>query len=283
MMQTNAARRVLRAAAALLPALIALATPGQLHAQVDYFNLDDERPVAIEDALPIERYAFELQLAPFRVEGEPDGTKTWSVAPELAYGILPRTDLSVHVPLVLNRGGGPDGDVSGLGGLGIEVFHNLNVETATLPALALRAGVALPVGGLAGESTRGTLRAIATRSFTGPRRAMRVHANAEATVGEEAREGDVADATRWRAGLAVDRTFVFQSFLIVGNVYADRPLVEGADTRWLAGAGLRYQVSPRFAVDAGVERRLGDDGPDWAFTFGTANAVAIRSLIPIGR
>jgi hypothetical protein len=282
-MQSNAAPRVRRAAAALLPALIVLGKAGELRAQVDYFNLDAGRPVAIEDALPIERYAFELQLAPFRAEGEPDGTKTWSVAPELAYGILPRTDLSFHVPLVLNRGGGPGGDVSGLGGLEIEVFHNLNVETGTLPALALRAGVALPVGGLAGESTRGTLRAIATRSFTGPRRAMRLHLNAEATVGEEAREGDVADATRWRAGLAVDRTFVFQSFLIVGNVYADRPLVEGADTRWVAGAGLRYQVSPRFAVDAGVERRLGDEGPDWAFTFGTANAFAIRSLIPIGR
>lgn len=270
-----------RAAAASLTAVIAvLALAGGLDAQVDYFNLDDERPVAIEDALPVERYAFELQLAPLRVEGEADGTITWTAAPELAYGILPRTDVSVHVPVTLNRDVGSGGDVSGLSGLEIEILHNLNVETLALPALALRGGVALPVGGLGPQSTLGTLKAIATRSFTGPRRATRLHVNAEVTVGEEAvRE---AETTRWRAGVAVDRTFVFQSFLIVGNVYADRPLVEAADVRWIAGVGIRYQVSPTFTVDAGVERRLGSDGPDWGFTFGTANAFALRSLIPIG-
>jgi hypothetical protein len=283
-MQTDSAFRR-RAARAWLTAVIALLVPsGGLRAQVDYFNLDAERPVAVEDALPIERHAFELQLAPLRVEGEPDGTKTWSVAPELAYGILPRTDVSLHVPLILSRDGALGGDVSGLSGLELEVFHNLNLETRTIPALALRGGVALPVGGLGPESARSTLGAVATRSFTGPRRALRLHANAEITAGEAAAEEDAgADGTRWRAGLALDRTFVFQSFLIVGNVYADRPLVEGADTRWIAGAGIRYQVTPRLAVDAGVERRLGDEGPDWAFTLGTANAFALRSLIPIGR
>ena len=260
-----------------------LSTPGVLNAQVDYFNLDDERPVAIEDALPIERYAFELQLAPVRVEGERDGSKLWSVTPELGYGILPRTDLTLHVPLALRDGQAPAEDASGVAGLEIVLFHNLNLETRTLPALAVSAGTAFPVGGLAGESTRATVKAIATRSFTGPRRGMRIHANAEVTFGNEAEADEIEiDATRWRAGLALDRTFVFQSFLIVGNVYADRPLVEGADTRWVAGAGIRYQVSPRFAIDAGLERRLGDEGPDWAFTFGTANAFALRSLIPIG-
>jgi hypothetical protein len=36
------------------------------------------------------------------------------------------------------------------------------------------------------------------------------------------------------------------------------------------------------AIDAGFERRIGDEGPDWAFTIGTANAFSFRSLIPLG-
>jgi len=43
----------------VLPGLVAL-TATEAAAQIDYRNLDDERPVAVEDAYPIERYAFEL-------------------------------------------------------------------------------------------------------------------------------------------------------------------------------------------------------------------------------
>ena len=282
-------RRVVRIRSAVLfPAILyalfaAVASPGLAEAQTDYYNLDDGRPVAVEDALPLERYAFELQVAPFRVEGEGDGTKILSLAPELAYGLLPRTDLSLHLPVTLRRGEGLAEDVSGVSGLELVLFHNLNVETRSAPALALSGGLAFPVGGLAGKSTRATVKAIATRTLTGALRGMRVHANAAYTFGEEAEAGRPETAgSRWQAGLAADRTFVFNSFLIVGNIYADRPLVEAADTRWIAGAGIRYQVSPRFAVDAGLERRLGEEGPDWAFTFGTANAFALRSLIPLG-
>ncbi len=260
-------------------ALFAWLWPSALAAQTDFFNLDEDRPVAIEDAAPVERYAFEFQLAPVRVEGEPDGTTIWSVAPELAYGLLPRTDLSLHVPMALRRGDGPAGDASGVSGLEVSLFHNLNVETLSLPAFAFRGDLVLPVGGLADESTTGTVKAIATRTIV---TALRLHANAAFTFGEEAAPGVEVEATRWRAGLALDRTFPLKSLLLVGNVYADRPLAEQADTRWIAGAGIRYQWSPRLALDAGVERRLGDEGPDWALTFGSAYAFALPSLIPNG-
>lgn len=277
-----------RIRAPLVPGLLSVLLgmgpwPGALSAQTDYFNLDDERPVRVEDASPVERYAFELQLAPVRVERDAGGSAAWSLAPELAYGVFPRTDVSLHLPIALGTDDGAAGRASGLSGLELVLFHNLNIESRSLPALALSGGLTLPVGGLAGESAHGTAKAIVTRSLTGARRGLRLHANAAYTFGEEAdEERQAAEATRWLAGLAVDRTFVFQSLLIVGNVFAERPLVEGAGTRWVAGAGFRYQLSPRMAIDAGLERRIGDEGPDWAFTLGTANSFSIRSLIPIG-
>jgi hypothetical protein len=49
---------------------MSLAPP--LAAQIDYRNLDDERPVATEDAYPVERHAFEL-LTAYRYEHERGG------------------------------------------------------------------------------------------------------------------------------------------------------------------------------------------------------------------
>ena len=43
-------------------------------AQIDYRNLDDDRPAVTEDAYPVERYAFEL-LAPYRFEADAGGSR----------------------------------------------------------------------------------------------------------------------------------------------------------------------------------------------------------------
>jgi hypothetical protein len=40
--------------------------PAAAFAQTDYFNTDRGRPLQVQDAIPIERYAFELQAAPLR-------------------------------------------------------------------------------------------------------------------------------------------------------------------------------------------------------------------------
>src|SRR5215213_2714705 len=53
--------------AAVLAVLVRGAPAG---AQTDYYNTDEGRPVRVEDAYPTERYAFELQLAPVRLERE---------------------------------------------------------------------------------------------------------------------------------------------------------------------------------------------------------------------
>lgn len=262
----------IRAAAAAVLALGAAAGPAR--AQTDYYNTDKGRPVQIEDAYPVERYAFELQLAPVRVEREGGGVYTWEIAPELAYGILPRTQLEVGFPIAF-------ADVAGDGGLaGIEVaaLYNLNVETRTLPALAVAAEVLLPVGGLAPDRAYTSLKGIATRTFSW----ARFHVNGQYTLGSGAAEGEHAgEASRWMAGVAVDRTFPLRSLLVTADVLAEQPLVEGEELAWTAEAGLRYQTSPQLNVDLGVGRRFAGGDQGWFFTFGAAHAFALRSLLPI--
>ncbi len=148
------------AGAALL--LVAAASP--LAAQKDYFNLDKNRPVRIEDAYATERYALEVKVAPMRLERERGGIYHWGFDPEIAYGILPRTSVEIGFPFSIIDGG-EGGRRSGFSGVEISAFHNLNIETRTLPAMAVRGDIVFPAGSLAGDGIHPSLTGIATRSF----------------------------------------------------------------------------------------------------------------------
>ena len=246
-------------------------------AQTDYYNTDQGRPVRIEDAYPVERYAFELQLAPVRMERESGGAYHWEIAPELAYGILPRTQVEVAFPLAFVDRDDLD-RTEGLAGIEVAALHNLNVETRTLPAFAIAAEVLLPVGGLAPERAYASLKGIATRTFS----RGRVHLNGQYTLGPDAAEGEeVGEASRWMAGIAVDRAFPLRSLLVTADLFAEQGLVAGEEPAWTAEAGLRYQTSPQFNVDFGAGRRFAGEEQGWFFTFGLAHAFAVRGLLPV--
>jgi hypothetical protein len=239
-------------------------------AQTDYYNTDAGRPLEIEDAYPVERRAFEIQAAPLRLERARAGVYHWGIEPEIAFGILPRTQIELGAPLAFIDGG-PDSRINGLAGLELSALHNLNVETA-IPALALGAGVLLPVGGLGPDEAYASVKGIMTRTFTW----ARFHVNAEYTFGSEGPEASGAvELARWTAGIAVDRTFPLRSLLIAGEVFAREPFGANEDVEWNAGTGLRYQLTPRFALDGGIGRRLTGDDWAWYVTFGTAYAFGL--------
>ena len=264
------ARRALAAATFLAAALAARPAA----AQTDYYNTDAGRPITIEDAYPIERRAFELQLAPLRLERSSGAEYHWGLEPELAYGILPRTQLEVGLPLAFVERGGER--TSGLAGVEVSMMHNLNVET-TIPALALVADVLIPAGRLAPEKAYPSIKGIATKTFSW----ARFHGNGQYTIGDrlDAAEGDVgpgaAELSQWQAGLAVDRTFPLRSLLLTAEVYARQPLRTGEDVEWNTGAGARYQLSPRVAADAGGGYRLTGEDEGWYVTVGAAIAVGM--------
>lgn len=275
---------------ALLASTIALASLGagavRADAQTDYYNTDRGRPVQIEDAYTTERHAFELKLAPARVEWA-DGVASWGIEPELAYGLLPRTHLEVGVPIAFSDADGGQRR-SGVAGVEISLMHNLNTETRTLPALGLRADVLAPVGPLAPDRTYASFTGMLTRTF----RVMRIHLNGQVTAGAEPRltRSPVADdralnadvLSRWLAGAAIDKTFPLQSVLLTAELYARQPIIASWDTELIAGVGLRVQASPTLALDLGFGRRLDWSGGPWYVTFGSAYAFGLSSLMPGG-
>ena len=260
----------------LLGAALA-AAPTRAAAQTDYYNTDAGRPVRVEDAYPVERYAFEAQVAPLRLERMSGGAYHWEFEPELAYGIFPRTQLEVGLPFVYSDGEG-EGSSFGAGGIDVSMLHNLNVETRTLPAFAVAADVVIPVGNDAPDGLYPSVKGIATRTFS----LARVHLNGQYTFGSTPGAGDeVGEASRWMAGVAVDKTFPLRSMLLIADAYVEEPLHDGEDMRWTVEAGTRYQLDPFFALDAGIGRRLTGDEQGWFITFGAARAFALRSLIPV--
>jgi hypothetical protein len=260
----------------------ALAAP-RVRAQTDYYNTDRGRPVQIEDAYVTERYAMELKLAPVRLERERGGVYNWGVDPQIAYGFLPRTQVEIGLPFVYRDSGAQR--QSGIAGLELSVMHNLNAETEGWPALALRADLLAPVGNLAPKRAYPSITGIATRTQTWGR----VHVNATYTAGSSldpaSRQLDVgpAEVSRWLIGGAIDRTYPLRSTLITGEFYGRKPMINGVAIDYNAGVGVRHQISPTLALDAGLGRRLNGAAQGWYVTFGSAYAFGVPSLFPTDR
>lgn len=263
-------RRGVSHAAAIAGVLVIMAAPSDVAAQTDFYNTDAGRPIRVEDAYPVERRAFELQLAPLRLERGVGGTYHWSIEPEMAFGILPATQVEIGFPLAFVDG--PSGaSTSGLAGIEMSALHNLNVETA-IPALALAGDVLLPVGALGPNEAYASVKGIATKTF----RWARFHANAQYTFGSEPVAGsDAGEVSRWMGGLAIDRAFPLRSLLVTGEVVTEQPIHADESLVWTLGTGVRYQQTPRLVLDAGVGRRLTGDDQAWYFTFGSGYAFGL--------
>lgn len=254
----------------VVAALLACAVVPAARAQTDYYNTDRGRPLRTEDAYPVERRAFEIQAAPLRLERLGAGAYNWGFEPEFAYGIAPRTHVEVGVPLAFIDAAGASR--SGITGLHVSMLHNLNVETS-IPALAVAASAALPVGGLASDETFFSVTGIATRTWSW----MRVHLNGEYTLGDApaATDPGIVEASRWSAGLSADKTFPLRSLLVGAELVVQQPLDAAEKAALSAALGTRYQLSPRWAVDAGLGKRLSGDERSWFITFGSAYAFGL--------
>ncbi len=255
---------------AAIAALLATSGAGRALAQIDYRNLDDERPVRTEDAYPVDRYALEI-LTPLTFESA-SGAETWLFAPEAEYGVLRNTQVGVKLPLAITDAAGTTS--FGLAGMFLYALYNFNTESRTLPALGLRADVGLPPGSLGGGGVRLTLKGLATRSWG----RWRAHVNLAGTLGPDDDLG-VEALPRWVASLAMDRTLFRRSLLLIGDIAVLQAARE-ATTQVEAALGLRWQWRTTTVLDAGIRRRLTATGPDIQLTLGLTTALGMRALMP---
>jgi hypothetical protein len=152
--------------------LIAVSLSGavKVEGQSSYRNLDAGRPVRIEDAVVTERYALDVDLFNLRYDELSDLRSRFLWEPEVAYGILPRTEMWVRLPVFYReRTSVPRG---GLAGLGVGAMYQFNLESEFLPAAALSTELFKPADPNALPLSY-SLKALLTRSFS----PGRVHIN----------------------------------------------------------------------------------------------------------
>jgi hypothetical protein len=255
------------AAVALI--VIGLGAGTGLEAQTDFYNLDKNRPLRVEDAFATKRWAFELQASPLTLsQDRGSDLLRFSPALELKYGLLPGVDVSVGTHLELDRVSGSTS--TGLGTIELSSRANLWVESATLPAVGTRVTGHVPTD--SDESGWLEVRLMATRGLFGP---VRGHLNG-AWLGGDGRTED------WWAGLALDYVLPFHHTLLLAETWVAESRVDGASREVHTSLGFRYQLTPTLAMDAGLGR--GWSGParkDWSLTLGITHEFAVRALMPL--
>ncbi len=279
----GARRRMVSSRAGLLALVGAMVPaafwgPEAAHAQTDFYNLDKDRPLRVEDAYATKRFAFELKAAPLKLTERRDGTLVYAPSLELKHGLLPGVEVSVGIEPEWMRAS--DGARNSESTIELSSLANLWVEGPLLPALGVRVTGHLPTGTDADGWVE--TRLLATRSLVGP---VRLHLNGGWLTGDGAPED-------WWAGAALDWVLPFRHTLLLGEVWLAEPAAgleadpEGAspeERRVHLAAGARHQLTRTLALDWGVGRSVrGEHAPRWLLNLGVTHEFAIRSLIPGG-
>ena len=245
-------------------------------AQGDYRNLDAGRPIAVEDAQPIEYRAMESQYGIPRFTRERRGQWIFSLEPEFKWGIFKDTQLGFSSEYVAAHQAGHT--VVTQRDKQIHLLYNFNQETRSLPAFALRPELTVRSGGLGSQHEHGALKGIVSKTFG----ANRVHLNGSYTVGPTARpeRGDEL-VNRYFYGAAYERTLPLHFLVLLADVYARKP-IDHSRTEVIFDLGTRVQLTPTWVLDAGLSSGAlrSSVGPDIGFTFGLSHSFTFRWLYP---
>jgi hypothetical protein len=146
-------------------------------AQADYRNLDPGRPIAVEDAQPVEYRALELQFGVPRFSRESRGHWLFGFEPEFKWGIARDTHIGVSSEFVVAHL--DDNTVSTFRDTQFHLHYNFNQESREWPAIAVRPELTIRSGGLGSRSEHGGLKLMLSKTF----HHNRAHFNGSYTVG----------------------------------------------------------------------------------------------------
>ena len=281
--------RTARVAAILTYAVacVGIVVPVCARGQTDFANTDAGRPLRVQDAIVLERFAFELHLPTFRVRRGANAPYALALEPELAVGILSRTQLDFGGSLASSRrrssqqGTPSAAALSDVGSYAarrlrvdavhVRLIHQLNVETLQLPAIAIGGALDAPL--VPGEHALvWSALAAATRTWGGTRTHLNVLLSSNPDGGAA-----VETVPPWELGVAADRTLPLRHILFGAELGAMPQGGRGTPIAWRSGAGVRWQWTMRSAVDAGIARTINGDRA-WSASLGMSTAFGIRSF-----
>jgi len=229
---------------ATIALLIVLATAASADA-IDHKNLDEGRPLRLEDAYPIAHGEFAIEAgAGFTLQRR--GADRGLFPVELLYGPLP--NLQVGIGTAFSTDPREIDDRPKSGDLRLSALYNFNQETLKLPAFAAKLALDAPTGVNAhgfGVEAKG----IVTKSIE----RLSLHLNA----GYEFITSSRDDERDGRYKLAMGASYPvgaprFTRATLIADVFAEQSSRHGEPTTVGTEVGLRYQLTPRIVWDVGV-------------------------------
>jgi len=223
--------------------VVAMAT-GKVNA-IDHTNLDEGRPLRLEDAYALADGEIALEAGGgFTLQRR--GSNRSVFPAEVLHGAYPNLQLAVGTTLSTDPRDIDDRPKSG--DLEVSALYNFNQETISLPALALKVGVDTPTGvGARGYGVE--LKGIITKSIE--RLSLHLNAGYEFLIATGAGDRD----GRYKFALGASYPIGAPQFTraaLVGDVFAEQSTRRGEPTVVGVEVGVRYQLTPRIVWDVGI-------------------------------
>ena len=247
----------------LLAALVWVATESAF--AIDHKNLDENRPLRLEDAYPIATGEIAIEVGG-GVAIQRDGESRGVFPIEILYGALPNFQLGVGTTLLTDP---HELDEVKSGDLKLSGLYNFNQETLTLPALGFKLTVNLPTG-VDSSGIDVELKGIVTKSFD----RLSFHLNAAYAF----LNGTRPDERDGRYQFVLGASYPvgaprYTRTTLVGDLFVQQATERGRPDIFGAEIGFRHQLTSRIVLDAGIGTELAGPGDRSPFFFTTGFSI----------
>lgn len=210
---------------------------------IDHSNLDEGRPLRVEDAYSIAdgELALEAGLG-FSIERRAED-RFFSPF-EILYGAYPNLQIGFGTSFSTES----DNEQAKFGDLELEALYNFNQETLRIPAFGIRVELNVP-SGVDSPGTGVILKGLITKSLD----RLRVHANPADQYLNGERDGKRDNRLEFILGASYPVGAPgYTRLTVIGDVFTDVS-VQRDDTNIVGTEfGLRYQLTQRVVLDTGI-------------------------------
>lgn len=232
---------------------------------IDHKNLDENRPLRVEDAYPIATDEIAIEVGGgLTVQRHGESRGFFPI--EILYGVLPNFQLGAGTTLLTDPS---ETDEVKSGDLKLSGLYNFNQETLTLPALGFKLALNLPTG-VASSGTDVELKALVTKSFD--RLSFHFNAAYEFLNGTRADERDGRYQFVLGASYPIGAPKYTRTTLI-GDLFIEQASQRGKPDTFGAEIGFRHQLTPRMVLDAGIGTELAGPGDRSPFFLTTGISI----------
>ncbi len=212
---------------------------------LDHDNLDQNRPLQVEDAYPIAKGEIGVESGGLYRE-QRQGSSYWEPQIQILYGLFYNTQVEIGGNLI--RELTSTGVRERFWNLSLGALYNFNTETLNLPAMAVKLEMEFPT-----EEDWGRMDATLSGLLTRTWGRVRTHLNLEYTFMGSAQTGERNRVYRAIGGVNYPLGYPMRfRETLIGDIFTRQSEKSGEDHITGIEVGLRHQLSPRVVLDGGI-------------------------------